>query len=538
MLMREPPGNQPSAAIGAITGLWLTAPLLAVWYLAYVLAALPFVPFDLFDGLARVLPGGVLTLGIDLLVRVVRASHVDSTASAAKTAEQTLALTLVLLVGVLAGAVVFSVARGAKRTARAPALIAAALIGAGGWLVTLALHSRAGAGLFIAAVWIGATMTVWGCAVAWIHARLQGGPEGVMSAQTANDRAIDRRRFLVEVGGAMAATTIAGVTVGARVGARRGSASGRRWSSHHTLPNASDAVMPVEGTRSELTSIDDHYRIDIDTVPPVIRDVDWRLKVSGLVDHPVQWSLEDIRQRTPMHQFITLSCISNPVGGDLIGTTRWTGVSLGSLLSEWGVTSRATHLRIRSADGFYEVVSVDLIRQDERVMLTYAWDDVPLPVAHGFPLRIYVPNVYGMKQPKWIQSIEAIDRWEPGYWVARGWDRDAMMKATSVIDTARASGRNMDGARTLIAGGIAHAGVRGISRVDLQIDGGVWHESQLRAPMSGTTWRIWKAELPIEAGNHELTVRCVDGQGAPQLTTVAPPHPSGASGLYRKVITV
>jgi DMSO/TMAO reductase YedYZ molybdopterin-dependent catalytic subunit len=511
---------------------------MAVWYLASALAALPFVPFDVFDGLARVLPGAVLTPGIDLLVRVLRALPVGGTASAAKAVEQALALTLFLVVGLLAGAVVFSVARAAKGTARTPALIAAALIGAGGWLVALALHSSPGADPFMAAVWIGATMTAWGFAVAWIHARLQGRPEGAISAETADESAIDRRRFLVEVGGGMAATTIAGITVGAYVGARRDRAFGRRWSFSHALPNANDPVIPVPGTRSELTSIDDHYRIDTDALPPVIRAATWRLKVGGLVDRPVQWSLDDIRRHEPMHQFITLSCISNFVGGDLIGTTRWTGVSLARLLSEWAVRPNATHLRIQSADGFYEVVSLDLIRQDERVMLTYAWDDVPLSAGHGFPLRIYVPNAYGMKQPKWIQSIEAIDRWEPGYWVARGWDRDALMKATSVIDTVRVGDGATNGPRTLVAGGIAHAGTRGIARVELQVDGGAWQEAQLRAALSGTTWRIWKAELPIESGRHVLTARCVDGQGSPQLTTVAPPHPSGASGLHRKTITI
>ena len=175
-----------------------------------------------------------------------------------------------------------------------------------------------------------------------------------------------------------------------------------------------------------------------------------------------------------MHQFITLSCISNNIGGDLIGTTRWTGVSLKQLLPELGLLRNATHLKIRSLDSFYEVVALDTIRADDRVMLTYAWDGLPLSAEHGFPLRIYIPDRYGMKQPKWIESIEAIDRWEPGFWVVRGWDSEAHMKATSAIDTIATNmtiGQPNPQMRVPI-GGFAHAGVRGISRVEIRADSG------------------------------------------------------------------
>ena len=124
--------------------------------------------------------------------------------------------------------------------------------------------------------------------------------------------------------------------------------------------------------------------------------------------------------RQAIDQFVTLCCISNPVGGDLIGTTRWSGVALQQLLARIDVMPRATHLEIVSADGFSEVVAIDTIHADARIMLAYAWDGLPLARPHGFPLRLYVPDRYGMKQPKWIASIEAIDRWKPGYWVARG----------------------------------------------------------------------------------------------------------------------
>jgi hypothetical protein len=140
-------------------------------------------------------------------------------------------------------------------------------------------------------------------------------------------------------------------------------------------------------------------------------------------------------------------------------------------------------------------------------MLAYAWDGVPLLAEHGFPLRIYIPDVYGMKQPKWIESIEAVNHWEPGYWVQRGWDKAARMAATSVIDTVQ--GTN--------AGGIAHAGARGISRVEVRVDGGPWTAASLRDPLSETTWVVWRAELPAARGSQSVAVRCVDGAGDMQL---------------------
>src|SRR5439155_10482390 len=145
------------------------------------------------------------------------------------------------------------------------------------------------------------------------------------------------------------------------------------------------------------------------------------------------------------------------------------------------------------ADGFWEVVALDTIRRDDRVMLAYAWDGVPLPVEHGFPLRLYVPNLYGMKQPKWITAIEAIDHWEAGYWVSRGWDREGLMEPTSVIDVV-----SVDAVASVItAGGIAHAGARGIAKVEVRVDEGEWREARLRTPLSATTWVIWGGEWTL-----------------------------------------
>jgi DMSO/TMAO reductase YedYZ molybdopterin-dependent catalytic subunit len=336
---------------------------------------------------------------------------------------------------------------------------------------------------------------------------------------------------------------VAGAVVGELAEARRQEAvmmaggEAMRWSSSHPLPNANAGVTPASGTRSEFTPLERHYRIDINTIPPKIDEHQWRLQVAGLVEKPLTFTLQELQRYEPMHQFITLSCISNPVGGDLIGTTRWTGVSLQKLLPELRLKPGATHLKIRSADQFFESVSLDGIKADPRIMLAYAWDGVPLKREHGFPLRIYIPDVHGMKQPKWIESIEATDHWEPGYWVERGWNKVAQMHATSVIDTV-AVDMTIIGAnnRKLVPiGGIAHAGARGISKVEVQVDDGPWQRAELRMPpLSPLTWVIWRYDWPYLSGKHTFTVRCYEGDGTPQVVAPNPPEPNGATGLNNK----
>jgi len=300
-------------------------------------------------------------------------------------------------------------------------------------------------------------------------------------------------------------------------------------------------VKPVSGTRPEFTPVRDHYRVDINARPPVVDEADWRLRVTGLVERPAAWTIEELRTGfAHRDQFITLACISNPIAGSLIGTQRWTGVPLRDVLAHVRPHAAATHLQIRSADGFHEVVAVADVMRDARIMLTWAWDGLPLPAGHGYPLRIYIPDRYGMKQPKWIESIEAVATPEDGYWVQRGWDREARMRATSVIDTVGVDLKVTDAnGRTLIPiGGIAHAGARGISRVEVRADDGPWEPAELRTPISETTWVLWRYDWAFSPGAHRLTVRCFEGDGTPQIEERTGVRPDGATGLDSERVTV
>lgn len=537
--------RKPGLLAGALIGGLLTAPLVAVFYAGWKLAGLPFPPFNLFDWTARILPGRVITFGIDSMVKAIRALGIADTASAAKAAEQSLAIAVFVVAGVLVGAVLFAALR-ALRTSRTvfPGVVA----GAGAAAAAIAIGRSLGRPSIVAPLlgdlWTAAAFLAWGVALGRANRRLtrqtiEFRGETPPERESAIER-VDRRRFLVRLGAATATVTVAGAFVGALGGRarRRESAAAKRWSADHPLPNAGAQVEPAAGTRPELTPLEDHYRIDITTIPPVLDEATWRLKIGGLVERPLEMTLEEIRAYEPLHQFVTLACISNPVGGSLIGTTRWTGVSLQRLLPHLRLKPGATHLKLTSADRFYEIVALDTVRKDERVMLAYDWDGVPLATKHGYPLRIYIPDHYGMKQPKWLQSIEATDHWEPGYWVKRGWDETARMKATAVIDTVAVDMMlsQADAKTRIPVGGIAHAGARGISRVEVRMDDGEWHEARLRAPLSDLTWVVWRYDWPFQPGEHTLTVRCFDGGGAAQIEKPAPPHPSGASGLHGKSV--
>lgn len=527
--------GRPAILSGVVVGAMLAVPLVVVFYLAWRLAGLPFVPFDVFDWMTRTLPGAIVTFGIDTIVSIIRGAHLGATAETAKAVEKTMAVTGVLATGGLAGAVLFGLLRVSRgRQTYLLGVCVGMAVGALAAFISRTVNQSATAGHIASAIWILAAFLTWGAALGWSYDRLS-------AADVAEAARLDRRRFLIRVGGATAVIAVGGAVVGnSLVGRRmRGAVEGGRWSGSHRLPNAGAVVQPAPGTRPEFTPLEQHYRIDINTAPPAIDESTWRLRISGLVNTPLALTLDDLRSGyDPLHQFVTLACISNPIAGDLTGTTRWTGVSLKRLLPDWRLKPGATHLKIRAADGFFEVVPLETIDADERVMLAYAWDGAPLLAEHGFPLRIYIPNVYGMKQPKWIESIEATDHWEPGYWVERGWDRHARMKATSVIDTvaldmmiAQADGRTL-----VPIGGIAHAGARGVSKVEVQVDGGAWHEARLRTPLSRLTWAIWRYDWPFQEGRHTFTVRCYDGNGVPQIVEDVPVRPSGASGAHSKTV--
>ena len=410
-----------------------------------------------------------MTFAIESSVAISRVVGVTNISAAAKTGDQALAIAGVLVAGSVAGAVIFKV----LSISDEPALLFGGILGVMAGVLALLAERRLQrlSGEIVSVIWVGATFLTWGLAFGYAFERTRAG------------RFIHARRVLLFAAGA--------AIIGAVEGLRKRTIIGRRWSDDHALPNAASTVAPVSGTRPEFTPIEDFYRIDTDTRAPAIDGSRWRLSVGGLVERASELTLTGIRAFPPTEVFATLCCISNPPGGDLISTTRWTGVSLQRLLPTLSLQPSATHLKLTSADGFFEVVSLETIRAEDRVMLAYEFDGVPLTAEHGFPLRLFVPDLYGMKQPKWITRIDATSQWEPGYWVQRGWDREGRVVPAAAVDTAVRQGDVAD------VGGIAFAGSRGVASVEVQVDGGEWHPAVLRQPLSGLTWVIWRARLPF-----------------------------------------
>ena len=537
--------KKSAVTLGALTGGLLTAALMGVMYAASQWPGLPFVPFDLFNWVTRVLPGDLVTFGIDTMIDTMLFLGID-VADSAKSAERASAVLQFLAIGIAVGVAYFTVMVARRsRGERTAGLIAGALVGLPLMAISLAI-SQADMIPLLSLIWILGVFLAWGVLLDAAYARLGLIPEATVTADTRETVRLDRRKFLVQLGASTAVVTVAGAGVGAvlaRAEARRREAELLDQMTHEAepgsdspFPNANDPVVPVPGTRPEYTPVKDHYQVFLQTEPTYIDGESWVLPITGMVDNPLMLTIDDFRSRwESFDQYVTLRCISGRIGTGLISTTQWTGVSVQDVLADLGVQEGAQYLHITCGDGFYETVDLDLIRSDRRIMFCYAWDGNALPKDHGFPLRIWIPDVYGMKQPKWITGIEVTDEYKDGYWVERNWDKEARVKTVSVIDTVAVDHIIEDGAeRRVPIGGMAYSGARGISRVQVRVDGGEWQDAQLRAPLSETTWVIWRYEWPFTEGDHLFEVRCAEGDGTPQIEEMTDNRPDGATGIHSK----
>ena len=527
---------------GALAGGLLTAPLVGLMYLLDQLVGLPFVPFAFFDWITRVLPGPVVTFGIDLMIDGMRSVGM-SVAAAAKTAEQIGAILLFFFLGVAATALFFAIMKSRSiETRPISGLVLGALFGLPMALISLPTGQNSALivwGLIV-------LFLVWGVGCVPVYRRLTIKSDGLLTEDEVRwAKIINRRQFLIRLGAAAATITVLSGGIGGVLAQRErrqvsqaiaGSMDKSKMRARGPFPNADDPVAPAPGTRPEFTAVEDHYQVFLRTEPTFIDINTWSLPITGLVDNPLVLTLDDIQNNYESRdQYVTLSCISGRIGTDLISTTWWTGVSVQKILADVQVRPEARYLIITSGDGFYETVDLDLIASDERIMLAYAWDGLPIPFDHGFPLRIWLPDLYGMKQPKWITGIEVTDEYQQGYWVERSWSEEARVKTTSVIDTVAVNDVVEIGGQMLVPiGGIAFAGDRGISKVEVRVDGGPWQEAQLRAPLSETTWVIWRYEWPFVEGKHTFEVRCAEADGTPQIEEERGNRPSGATGIHRR----
>ncbi|MDX2138883.1 MAG: molybdopterin-dependent oxidoreductase [Chloroflexota bacterium] len=521
----------------------ITVPLLVIISLGHTFMGLPSLPADVFNPVRDALPGDLIVFGIQRMVDVIIGLNLGRVDEAGKIAETAMAAIMVLVLLIIAGVILLTVfQRSQRQQVQRLGLIGGAVVGA--IMAAISLLYGVSATIdprIIGGIWLLLLFVGWGLAHAWVYERVtRTADAAAVSESAASANALNRRQFLVTVGAASATVTVVGAGLSALLNTRISTPTEEPVAAAgagDVLPNADDPVVPAPGTRPEVTPVEDHYRIDIAIVPPVINEANWTLpfttQIGGEARTLAQFTLDEIKAYESVEAYVTMSCISNRVAGDLISTTKWTGVQMQRLLQDVPLPEGATHLKMTCADGFDETVSLDIVNNDERVMLAYFWEDKPLTTEHGFPIRIHIPDLYGMKQPKWITGIEVLGEDEDGYWVRRGWDKEARVRATSVIDTIATDMMVMDDEQSLIpVGGIAWAGARGVAAVEVRIDGGDWQPARVRAPISDRTWVIWRYDWAFTEGEHTFEVRCIEANGAAQIEAEAGVRPSGATGIH------
>ncbi len=346
----------------------------------------------------------------------------------------------------------------------------------------------------------------------------------------------DRRRFVT------AALAVGAVGVGGGAVAR--SVGVRQFTSAVQLPIPSDpaAAVPPGATFADsgmtpfLTPNNAFYRIDTALSVPRVDARTWRLRVHGMVDREIDLDFEQLVGRRLVERDITLTCVDNPVGGSYVGNARWIGAPIAELLAEAGVRPGADAVMSTAADGFTIGTPLAALTDGRDALLAVGMNGAPLPPAHGFPVRMVVPGLYGfVSATKWLVDIE-VTRFADfdAYWTERGWAEQAPIKTASRID--RPTHNDFLKAGPITFAGYAWAPGRGISRVELRASGGPWQEAELAAEDTVDTWRQWRWEWDAPVGEHVIEVRATDGTGETQTSDSVPPFPDGASGWHQIVI--
>ncbi|MBO0856313.1 MAG: molybdopterin-dependent oxidoreductase [Nocardia sp.] len=447
------------------------------------------------------------------------------------TGDKTVLFIAMGVVAVLAAAIAGLVERPARP-------LGSVILAGFGVVVVVAALGRPGAG------WTWALPTVVGVvaaiAVLRVLVRRAAVPAVDTDAETGGAQ-FDRRRIVRGIAGVGVAAAVSGF-LGRALGTRVHSVASER--AQVRLPPPAAPAPPVDPAADlripdlapYLTGNDDFYRIDTALSLPQVGTEDWSLRIHGMVDREIRLSYADLSGRRSVERLVTLTCVSNPVGGDLIGNASWLGYRLDELLAEAGPHPDADMVLSHSIDGFTAGSPLATLTDGRDALLAVGMNGQPLPVEHGYPARLVVPGLYGyVSATKWVTELE-ITRFDraQAYWTERGWSARGPIKTGTRIDTPR--GRVAAG-RVTVAG-VAWAQHRGINAVEVQIDDGPWQSAQLAAEPSVDTWRQWRFDWDAAAGNHTVRARATDGSGAVQTAEVADVVPDGASGYPARMVRV
>jgi len=354
-----------------------------------------------------------------------------------------------------------------------------------------------------------------------------------------------KRTFLIGAGAVLGVAALAGTFGRVLIEQAKRAVAGR---DEVDLPSAAESLPPVpdaadfevDGLAQILVPNEDFYRIDTALSIPRINLQEWTLSISGMVDQPYTIDFADLLDMRMVERDVTLSCVSNQVGGGLVGNARWLGVPLTEILDRAGVQPGADQIVGRSVDEFTVGFPVEAAYDGREALVAVGMNGEPLPFEHGFPARLVVAGLYGyVSATKWLSEIE-LTTWDgfDAYWVPRGWAKEAPIKTQSRIDTPSADSSIAVGDQ--VVAGVAWAPTRGIERVEVQLgEEADWVEAELSEPLSDNAWLQWRVDWSItEPGRYQLRCRATDGEGNAQTSEVTPPAPDGATGWHTKVVTV
>jgi DMSO/TMAO reductase YedYZ molybdopterin-dependent catalytic subunit len=494
--------NFHGAKRGGIAGLAAGMAAVAAMYLAGLLTSLRALPDLLQQPILAVMPGPVFGFLIDNLQHAGKVLE-----------EASLIVAMVVALAVLGGLAGYAADRfGLPR----PGLVAAAIA----WAVVVAIVLPIGGLGFLGLADGVQTPVIWALvlAVYWLVWDLGWGP----AAPAPVDEG--RRRVL---GLAPTAIGVAGLVL---VGLFKVPG----WVQIIVAPPESG----ISGPSPELTPVKDFYRVSKNFTDPVVSSSGWSLNVTGMVTRPLKLSYDEMRAVPTTTEYVTLECISNDVGGNLMSTGRWTGIPLRDLLTMAQVRPGAGAVNFRANDGYTESLPLSVVMGAPEILVVHELDGAPLPAEHGFPARMLVPGRYGMKGPKWLEQIEVVTSEGGGFWELQGWDANAFVSTTSRFDVPHDGDVVSKGAVELA--GVAFAGTQGVETVEWSADGGrTWRPAQLKPPLSPLTWVLWTATwTPASEGVASLMVRARDGGGHLQRNDGQPSYPGGATGYHTIQVTV
>jgi DMSO/TMAO reductase YedYZ molybdopterin-dependent catalytic subunit len=352
-----------------------------------------------------------------------------------------------------------------------------------------------------------------------------------------------RRRSFLAAGAATAGVAAAGGLAG-RVLAERASVTKAQRAVRIPRPAVTTQALPpgtdldIPGLAPFVTPSASFYRVDTALVLPQVDPSQWQLRIHGMVKREITVTFSELLKRPLIEDYITLCCVSDPVGGPYIGNAKWLGASLGDLLREAGVRAGADQLMCTSVDGFTSGTPTQVVMDGRDALLAVAMNGQPLPVAHGFPARMVTPGLYGyVSATKWVTDINVTTfAGNYAYWAQRGWSQQAPIKTECRIDVPTGLADSKPGPTTVA--GVAWAQHKGIEAVEVRVDYGPWHEARLAAVPGIDSWRQWSWDWNAPSGGHVLQARATDKTGYTQTATLAPPEPNGASGYPQVSVPV